>query len=288
MKSLQILFVSAVFLFTVFTGCKIREPQVQPDAAVMVNDVPIWEQEVAMRMQQLVGHKQPETPDLRNRIIDDLVADELLFQKGRRLGLDRDAKFRQTVKLMEMRLREFKRAEVARRVRSTQIGARVAVSEEDVRKYYDRRKESITSDYRLFLMRFQNESSAIDARNRLLQGGSFEAVASEMLLPALKARKTPWDTGLLHWDQLPGELVETVDSLSVGEVSSVLGSPHAGWYIVKLIEKTRNPDSGYEQMSASIMNRLRDQKLKDAYHRYLEELKQDAHIEKNDERRTAP
>ena len=91
--------------------------------------------------------------------------------------------------------------------------------------------------------------------------------------------------GFLHWNQIPVEWVDAVYALKKGEISGVLSSQRSGIYIIKLVDRRKNPDAALERVSASIMNRLVDMRGREAYSHYIEELKREARIVKPDERR---
>jgi hypothetical protein len=68
--------------------------------------------------------------------------------------------------------------------------------------------------------------------------------------------------------------------LKPGEVSDILGSEQTGFQIVKLRASRKGPKIEYPLISASVMNRLRDQKLLEAYNLYVVQLRKNATIEK--------
>jgi parvulin-like peptidyl-prolyl isomerase len=274
-----VVLVLSILLAGIAPGCKDRQPKVKTDTVVLrVNGEAITEAEVGMKIQQLMGHGREVSPEIRQSAEKELVEQELLAQKGRQLGLDQDEKYRQAVRAMEIRVRDFQRAELARRVRNTQVAAFVEVTDEDVKQYYAGNKTTLSTDVHLLVLRFADEASARRARNEMSEGKPFETVlvntdaASEPTKPAVQ------DLGFLRWNQVPVEWAGAAASLNDGEVSDVLISGRTGPCIIKVLERRTNVDEPFETMSASIMNRLRDQRLLEAYDRYIAGLKKEAKI----------
>ena len=74
--------------------------------------------------------------------------------------------------------------------------------------------------------------------------------------------------------------MDAVYRLKPGGVSDVVNSQRTGFQIFKLFEARKNPKADFASMSGLIMNRLRDEKVIEAYEQYVEKLKKEAKIEK--------
>ena len=61
--------------------------------------------------------------------------------------------------------------------------------------------------------------------------------------------------------------------LKTGEVSGLIGGDKKRTRIIKLIDKRKAPELDFESVKGTIINRLRDQKVKEAYKKYIENLK---------------
>jgi parvulin-like peptidyl-prolyl isomerase len=201
------------------------------------------------------------------------------------LGLDKDAKYRNAVRIMEMRLQEFRRSEMARRVSSTRIAATVSVTDEDVNRYVEANADRLKTEFRLGMIRFTDEDEAKGALARIRSGSSFDSVAKAKYMHARKAGQTPWDLGYLKWNQIPREWRESAEKLEEGAVSDVLYGKGTGYCVIKLMDRKKNPKADLASMRAGILMRLRDDKVAEAYEGYLETLKKEAQIKRFDERR---
>jgi peptidyl-prolyl cis-trans isomerase C len=249
----------------------------------MVNGAAITEDDIYLKLQG--GHAGSITPEMRERAIKDLINQELLYQQGVKLGLDKDAKYQNAVRIMEKRLQEFKRAEMARRVASTRIAATVTVTDEDVNRYIDANADRLKSEFHLGMLRFASESEAKEALSRIKGGASFDSMARATSRQAPGRGQATWDLGYLKWNQIPSEWREAAERLEKGAVSEVLFGKGTGFCIIKLIDRKKNPKSDLASMRAGITMRLRDEKVAEAYEGYLETLNKEASIKRFDERR---
>ena len=266
-------------------SCKSGETDGGSKAGVIVtvNGASIMEDDLYLRTGG--GHGGNVTPEMRQRLIDSLVDQELLYQNGVKLGLDKDQDYRNAVRILEMKLRDFRRAEMARRVASTRIASTVNVTSDDVNHYIEANVGHLKEEYHLAMMSFSGPAEADSARARIVGGEPFEKVATSQWSYAAKMGKKPWDLGYLHWYQVPGEWQEEVSRLGRGEISKVLYGNATGYCIVKVIDKRTDPKFDPRSASAAIMNRLRDDRVAEAYKQYVDKLKQEAAIKRFDERR---
>ena len=269
----------ALFLiFLLLPACKPK-----PEAAGLlatVNGVTITEDDLHMRL-----HAGQDDPEARERVLKEIIIEELLYQKGLKLGLDRDPKYRNAVTIMEQRLKDFKRSEMARRISNSRIAATVEVTYEDVKKYYAEHKPEISADLHLIVVQFADEGQARDALRRIKAGAPLETVAKELYPGVSNGKTVPWDRGFLHWNEIPVDLTETIYGLKTGDISRVLSGKRTGVCIVRLVDRRANPAATFEKMSPSIMNNLRDVRVIEAYDRYVEDLKKASKIVNFVERR---
>jgi parvulin-like peptidyl-prolyl isomerase len=284
MKSKTLTLYALLFTLFIFPACKAKDvAQIKKESLLAtVNGTAITEDDLRLRLP--AGHAGNITAQMREQALQDLIDEELLYQEGLKLGLDKDAKYRNALKIMEARMKAFKRSEMARLMKGSKIASAVNVTNEDVKKYFTEHEAMIANDIHLFGIRFTDEGEARTAYERM-KSESFEAVARGKFASVPKGKTAPWDMGFLHWSQIPIEWVDAVYALKKGEVSGVLISQRSGTYIVKLVDRRKNPDAALERVSASIMNRLVDMRGREAYSHYIDELKREARIVKPEERR---
>ncbi len=255
-----------------------------PETVVaLVNGAPVTEDDIAMAVDV---HGRRQSPEARQEALRELIDRELLYQEGLKLGLDSDAKYRDMVRMMELRLREATHTEMARRVMSTRIASSVNITDADTRRYFDENKARITTEVRLQILNLPDVQAGQAALQLVKAGQPIEKAAPEQ--PGrMQGAAALRDTGFLRWNQVPTEWTDAVDALSPGAVSDVLSSTKTGICIVKLVERRTITDATYERMSAGIMNRLRDLRVEEAYERHVADLRSRAKIVIKDERRKA-
>ncbi|MDA8428673.1 MAG: peptidyl-prolyl cis-trans isomerase [Geobacteraceae bacterium] len=290
--------VLATILF--LAACSGKSDQ-QGKVLAKVNGTPLTEQDL-MLASQPTGHGLEE----RKTGLDHLIIEELFYQQGIKLGLDKDPSYQKQLKDLENKghgsaakspgfkryVANAMREEMARRILNTQIAAKVDVRIADAKQYYEKNKTTISTDLHLGLLKYATKAEADAALKRIHNGESFEAVAraaeigdkagtgKEMDKPGAKAVKPSWDLGYLNWNAIPIDFVDTLYRMKPGEVSAVLGSPQGGFQIVKMYGSRPNPGkTDFNTMGTSVMNRLRDLKIIETYNTYVADLKKNAQIE---------
>ena len=260
-------------------GCT-GKPQQSPSGGgsrviAKVNGIALTAEDVAFRLHVAHGNK----PQYGEKSVDDIIDQELLYQQGLKLGLDRDPSYREKF-ATEGVSPGARRLEMARRVFNTQIAAYIDVRYQDGKDFYDKNAEMIATELHLEMIRFGKKAEAEEALKRLRGGAPFESIARPVMGTTPVDGRMPWDLGFVTWDKVPVDFVDSVYTLKPGEVSGILGSGPTGFQIVKLRASRRVPKVDYPVISATVMNRLRDKKLLEAYNQYVEQLREKATIEK--------
>ncbi len=262
------------------SGCNGR-PQQSPSQdnkgtkiLARVNGTPLTAADVAFR---------PEAPHglpswYPEKTLDDIVNQELLYQKGLKLGLDKDFSYRNKLAKLNALPPGAKRLEMARRVFNTQIASTIEVTYQDGKDYFDKNADRIATELQLEIAKFDKRQDAENALKKLRGGASVESVARPVMGVKPVDGRMPWDLGFVKWDKVPVDFQEQIYRLKPGEVSDVLGNQGTGFQIVKLLASRRGPKYDYAAVSAVVMNRLRDQKLLEAYAHYVAQLRKEANI----------
>ena len=267
-----------------------------------VNGTPITELDLALGSQP-TGHGL----EARKSGLDYLITEELFYQQGIKLGMDKDPSYQKQMKELESKghgsatkspgfkqyVANAMREEMARRIFNSQVAAKVDVQFADAKAYYEKNKATIATDLHLGLLKYDTKEEAEAALKKIRNGESFEAVASaaekgdkatgtdkDGKKPGVKAAKPAWDLGYQNWNAIPIDFVDILYRMKPGEVSGVLGSPQGGFQIVKVYGSRPNPGkTDFTAMETSIMNRLRDLRIIETYNHYVADLKKTAKIE---------
>ena len=185
---------------------------------------------------------------------------------------------------------------------NTDVRSKVVVTEEEILDYYDTHYTSQVSGEGYYLL--QIGISWVDPQNpdasaEVLRVNKLEAKEqAEKILAMARdgedfkdlARKYSTmpsagdggDIGIFQLDEMASYMREAVQSLKPGEISDVIDTPE-GYQFFKLI----NSEDGtiviktpLEEVKDQIRNSLYEERLKDAYGTWLEELKNQAYIQK--------
>jgi peptidyl-prolyl cis-trans isomerase C len=277
--------VTALFLLACLTGCRQQGSQSAaasqekpPKILAKVNGVPITELDVAFRMSKGHGTPSSQQPE---RTLDDVIKEELLYQQGIKLGLDKDPGYRAQIERLERQVANLKRVEMTRRVFNQEVAAKVNVGSDEVKRYYDQNKARISTDLHLGMLSFGTKEAAEEALGKIKTGASFESLAGAAAHHSgAPGGNSSWDLGFTGWDQIPADFLDAVYRLKPGEVSGVVSMKETGFYLFKLLDARPNPKADYDSMAGSIMNRLREQRVSDAYRNLEEQLKRSAKIER--------
>ena len=274
------LFITTLFLFLlILSGCKGTAVQGQgkPPVVATVNGVAIAADEVALR---LGGHGDLSDPAAKEKVVDAIIAEELMYQKAVKLGFDKDQKFQSDIRKLELRVLAYKRAEMARRVRDTQIASRVTVTAQGARDFYTKHEQEIGTDLHLGVLQFPDAAKAKESLTGIRKGMRFERIAALEFANAPKGMGRAWDKVFLHWEQVPAAFTDEVYRLKKGEVSEVLSSGPSEAYLVKVIDRRKNTKANFDKAKPVIENRLWAVKGKEAYEAYIAGLKREAKITK--------
>ncbi len=277
-------FVGFILLLS-FSGCTTgkdgaESPQTGSRVVAKVNGTIITEEDLNFRQLGPHGGKKTLGKEQKEKEIDEVIQEELLYQQGIKLGLDKDPAYRMKIARLERQLDNFKRVEMARRVYTTQVAAKIDITLQDAKDYYEKHVDRITTELHLGVVSFSSGEGAEEGLKKIRNGGSFESIAREVMGNKLPAGREPWDLGFLPWDQIPLDFVDAVYQLKPGEVSGVVRSKRTGFQLFKLFSSRKNAKAGFSTMSGVIMNRLSDQRVMEAREQYVEKLKKEAKIEK--------
>jgi len=268
---------------TVFGGCTAKKesaksPETEGKVVARVNGTPITEEDLSFRTPG--AHGQRKASGNQQRALDDVISEELLYQQGLKIGLDKEPGYRAQIAKLEHQLAIAKRAEMTRRVYNTQVAAKIEITPADAKNYYDQHANQITTELHLGVISFNNKERAEEALGKIRGGATFESIARSVMGSQVAGGREPWDLGFSSWAQIPVDFVDAVYRLKRGEVSDLVSSKRTGYQIFKLFAARKNPKADFTSMSGLIMNRLRDVKVIEAYEEYVEKLKKEAKIEK--------
>jgi len=239
-------------------------------AAATVNGVAIPQERVDLRAKVVAAQGQPDTPETRKAIREDLVNIELMSQEASKRGLDKQT---ETVQQLEL----------ARQ--SVLVGAFVQdyvkthpVSDEMIAQEYSKVKSSLGSkeySVRHILVEKESEAKAIAAK--LKKGSSFDKLAKASSKDA-GSKEHGGDLGWVPVGNIANTFVkpfaDALLNLNKGQVSEPVQSQF-GWHIIKLDDVRDLKIPPQDEVKPQITQRLQQQMVKDM----IAELRAKAKIE---------
>jgi peptidyl-prolyl cis-trans isomerase C len=235
-------------------------------AAALVNGVSIPQARVDMRIKAAAQQGQPDSPELRKAVRDDLVNLEVITQAAIKSGLDKQPEIAQQLELARQ---------------SVLAGAYVQdyakshpVTDDVLKQEYEALKKRVgNKEYKLSHILVESEDEAKKVSAELKKGAKFGKVAkSKSKDPGSKD-----NGGDLGW-AVPSNFVqpfgEAVLTLSKGQVSAPVQTQY-GWHVIKLEDTRDLKVPAFDEVKPNIEKRLQQQSIQKA----IEELRGKAKIE---------
>jgi len=236
-------------------------------SAAMVNGVSIPQSRVDMRVKIATSQGQPDTPELRKAVRDDLVSMEVIAQEAKKQGLNKDPEVIQQTELADQSV--LVSAFVQDYVKNHPI------SEDQLKLEYDKLKVNLgTKEYRVSHILVDSEDEAKDIIKQLGKKGNFAKIAKAKSKDAGSADKG----GELDW-AVPSNFVpafaNAMLSLKKGAYTKEPVKTQYGWHIIKLDDVRNLKVPSFEDLKPQIQQRLQQQAIQE----YVAELRSKAKIE---------
>ena len=245
---------------------------VQGKILATVNGVPITEYDVNLNIKKVV-HGEKVTPEATQNVLQILVRNELIYQQSLELGLDNNLEYRRKLYEADAQLRDFKRREISSLYREY-VKNKAAVTDTEAKEYFEKNSKKIQTKVHLGQIYYKGEEARIaEDYKELKSGKSFEKVASKRFPNLPKGMKAPWDLGYLHWSQIPPFWQESIDRLKPGQVSEIIKGPNERFWVIKLIDRTVDPNITFATEKENIVEILRRQKSDELSETLLGQMK---------------
>lgn len=246
----------------------------EPVAIVEGVAIPASDLERALRQQAALGRQ--DTPELRARLREDLIARELLYQEAVRRQLDRNPAF---VAALESARKEALGGVLLQTVQPPPI------SDEQVRQAYDRAAAGRhPEDFRLRAIVVVDEARARQVRSALARGGAFEELAAQH--STLPSARNGGDLGWLNVraessersGPLPAPVAAAARGLSKGGFSAPVADGQGRWWLVRLEESRPATVAPFEKVAPQLRASLETTARAGAARSLVTQLRQGAKV----------
>ena len=218
-------------------------PAAKP-AKISVNGVLIPASRFDMMAQQATSQGQPETPEMRAQIKDNLIKGEIVAQEAMKIGLDKNPEVVQQMDMIKQQL--LVRAYVSDYVKKN------AVKDETLKAEYDKvRATQGDKEVKVQHILVEDEKDAKDLIAQIKKGGSMDKLAKEKS----KDAGSKDQNGKLEW-AMPSNFVkpfsDAVLKLKKGEMTQEPVKTPYGYHIIKLDDTRTAKVPGFDEVKDKI------------------------------------
>jgi peptidyl-prolyl cis-trans isomerase C len=216
-----------------------------------------------------VANGAKDSPELRQNLLDDLVAREVITQDIKKTGLLNKDNNALKLKLAQQN--------VLLEVWFTEYFKKNPVTESDVRAEYDRQAALIkepqnSKQYEVSQIMVANEAEATEIIQQINNGAKFETLAKDKSLEKISGAQG----GMVGW-VLPAQLASPINVLIVNlEKGKIAQSPirtNNGWHVIKLDDVRPFVMAPFDQVKNNLSQELVQQRRQQAVNALLKDAK---------------
>lgn len=236
-------------------------------SAAMVNGISIPQSRIDLRVKAAAAQGQPDTPELRKAVREDMINLEVVAQEAKKNGLDKNPEVIEQMELAK---------------ESVLVGAYVQdyakshpISDDQLKLEYDKLKTTLGSkEYSVSHILVDTEDDAKAIIAQLGKKGKFDKIAKAKSKDAGSAEKG----GSLGW-AVPSNFVppfaNALLTLKKGTYTKEPVKTQFGWHVIKLDDERSLKVPSFEELKPQIQQRLQQQTIQDL----ITELRSKAKIE---------
>lgn len=170
-----------------------------------------------------------------------------------------------------------------------EVGSRINIGNEEVKKYYDEHPQEFTRPEQVELAEIflstegksPEEIAAVqkkaeDLRNRVVKGDEFSEIAKRYS-EGSTAKDQSGDLGTYQRGQLSPQLEEVVFKMEKGQITDVIQTK-TGFEVLKVVNHYQSGLQPLDKVDNEIMNRLYMQKMQPTMREYLAQLREESYV----------
>jgi len=161
---------------------------------------------------------------------------------------------------------------------SDTVTAKVKVSDEEVKQYYEKNASRFKQpeSVKLKLISAKDEKKAQDILAKLKSGDDFGEIAYNMSEDSYREKRG--DVGYMHKGRMVPEIEEAAFKLIIGETSGVINAENT-WLIIKLEDKKPEHQLPFEEVRDKLKRDLEKERTKELNEKWIADLRAKAKIE---------
>ncbi len=235
-------------------------------AEVTVNGVTISDAQVNLLVKERTAQGQPDSPELRKAMREDLIAREVVSQEAKKRGLDKnpDVVAQMQIASQSVLVRAYLQDYIKKH----------PVSESALKAEFERIKAAMgDTEYQARHILVASEAEAKSIAAQLKKGAKFDKLASEKSQdPGSKARGG--ELGWITRGNVVPQFGDTLAKLKKGETSEPVQTQF-GWHIIKLEDVRPLKTPPFDNVKDSLRQRLEQQEIQSA----VADLRKQAKVE---------
>lgn len=276
--------VAAVCILAVaLVACSKKEAEQKGPYLAKIDNTTITQADFDREFKALPDYAQQIFTDAegREKFLNEIVNKEILYKEAMKKGFDKSPEFNK-------KMEDFKKLTLVSEVFEKEIMAKSTVSDQDIRDYYDKNKDSfvMATEIKASHILVKTEEEAQKVLARLKKGEKFEAIAKAVSLDTASARNGG-DVGFFKKGQMVPEFERAAASLKVGDISIPVKTQF-GYHIIKVTDKKTGSPVEFEKVRDLISQKLSGEKQKEAFESYIAELKKTYKVELNKDALSKP
>ncbi|OIN98723.1 hypothetical protein AUJ66_00510 [Candidatus Desantisbacteria bacterium CG1_02_38_46] len=210
--------------------------------------------------------------DGKEKLLDTLIKNELLYQEAVRRKLDKKDDVRQ-------RVEDLKRQVIAEELLREEM-KKIEVNDTDAINYYNMHSEEFGEPEKVRVRHIlaKSETEAQSIAEKLSKGEDFAKLAQEYSIdPGTKDKGG--ELGFFGRGQMVPEFEEAAFALKIGERSKPVSTPY-GFHIIELEERKESTKKTYEEVKEEARNAILQEKQRNQFEKIINTLYGSAKIEK--------
>ncbi len=247
------------------------------DVLAVVNGAEIsadeFKQEAASLPQGAIQALQSSDKN-RDKFLENLIDKELIVQKAKASGMDKDPDLIKRMQALEKSL-------LLSLYVKKEVLDKATVTDKDVQDYFNSHKADLGS-VRISHILVATQPEAQAALDKLKAGEDFAKLAKQVSLDT-KTKNSGGDLGFVKWQQFGSSgLKDAAFKLKPGEVSDIVQSQF-GYHIMKVTEKKPASAADFKAMQDDLKAMLTEKKKEELFDALVKSMKDSAKITKKPE-----
>lgn len=244
------------------------KPQDDDAPIATVNGVAIPKTKLDLMVKARAAQGQPDTPELRQNLREELVTREIIAQAAAKKGLDKNPEVATQFELLKQSILINSYLEDYAKTNP--------VNDETMRAEYEKVKtvQGDVKEYKARHILVETEKEATDILGQLKKGASFEKLATEKTKdPGSKA-----NGGALDWSttgNYVGPFGDALKELKKGETTEKPVQTQFGWHVIKLEDERPYQFPAFEDVKPQLQQGMQQQQRENA----IKELRSAAKVE---------